>query len=106
MVAGSRAKPFGVRTSFQATSTAGIRVDEPGPYDTFNGNLHRMLAGAGDSRAAVSPEAIAETIFTAVTARRPRTRYNSFSTRMLTRVRRLLTDRQWDRLSGRIIPAE
>ncbi|MCC6737373.1 MAG: SDR family NAD(P)-dependent oxidoreductase [Bauldia sp.] len=99
-------EPFGVRTAFQATSTAGLGEREPGPYDAFNRNLHRMLSGAGESRVAVAPEAIAETIFAAVTARRPRARYNNFSTRMLARVRRLVPDRLWDRLSGRMIRAE
>lgn len=99
-------EPFGVRTRFQESSTATIRQSERGPYDLLNRNLHAMLSGAGESRAAVAPEVIAETILAAVAARRPRTRYNNFSTRMLVRVRRLLTDRQWDRLSGRIIRAE
>ncbi|MCW5713973.1 MAG: SDR family NAD(P)-dependent oxidoreductase [Bauldia sp.] len=99
-------EPFGVRTRFQEVSTATIQQGERGPYDLFNQNLHALLAGAGDSRAAVAPEVIAEIICAAVAARRPRTRYNNLSTRMLARVRRLLTDRQWDRLSGRIIRAE
>jgi NAD(P)-dependent dehydrogenase (short-subunit alcohol dehydrogenase family) len=99
-------EPGTVRTSFGKTVTAAARPCEEGPYATFKENLFALISRASAGRGGSAPDVIAKMIFHAVTARRPKTRYKSFSTRMMLRTRRLVTDRQWDRLTGRIIRAE
>lgn len=95
-------EPTGVRTPFVDKQIATMSAPAPdGAYETFKttgARLARALFEPG-SRAAVAPEDVARAVVHAATARRPRTRYPVGAVaHVLPRVRRLLTDRAWDRL--------
>lgn len=100
-------EPGGVRTNFGSTGTATIpRGEDPGPYRVFKENLSKLIDRVGESTRTAGPEVIAATVLEAIRSKRPRTRNNYFGTRMMARARRVLTDRQWDRVTARIIPVE
>lgn len=94
-------EPGPVITEFGATANATVTEQTAGgPYAAFMAGVDGLVtktyakAPKGSSR----PEAIAEVIVTALTIRRPKTRYLVGSTaRSIVAAHALLSDRQWDR---------
>jgi short-subunit dehydrogenase len=99
-------EPGLVKTRFAETAVGTFiqgrdEADERGPYDEFNegltGTIHGAYSGAM-SRMAVSPDRVARAIDRAISAKRSRTRYVvPAAVRGLLLVRRLLSDRAFDR---------
>jgi hypothetical protein len=77
-------------------------VEEHGPYAKFNADVARATANAytgGMARFGAGPEAVAGKIAKALTVRRPSTRYKvTPSARVMMGMRRVMTDRMWDRM--------
>jgi NAD(P)-dependent dehydrogenase (short-subunit alcohol dehydrogenase family) len=100
-------EPGLIRTSFGETSVASVPQEE-GPYAEFNTAVAAATAGAYDGplgRLGGGPEAVAEVIEKAITARRPRTRYKvTASAHLLMAQRALLPDRAWDAVVGTSFP--
>jgi NAD(P)-dependent dehydrogenase (short-subunit alcohol dehydrogenase family) len=95
-------EPGLIRTRFGDTAVGGIE-EGAGPYADFNAGVGRATAGAYEKGAVARlggpPEAVAERIEQAITARRPRARYTvTPSARFLMAQRALLGDRGWDAL--------
>ena len=95
-------EPGLIRTRFGETAVGGIE-EGAGPYADFNVAVGRATAGAYEQGAVARlggpPEAVAERIEQAITARRPRARYTvTPSARSLIAQRALLGDRGWDAL--------
>src|SRR4051794_26604530 len=95
-------EPGLIRTSFSETAVAGIE-QPPGPYADFNAAVARSTAGAYEkgplARLGGPPEAVAERIAGALSARRPRARYTvTPSARLMIGQHALLRDRGWDAL--------
>jgi NAD(P)-dependent dehydrogenase (short-subunit alcohol dehydrogenase family) len=95
-------EPGLIRTSFSATAVAGIEPPA-GPYADFNAAVARSTAGAYEqgplARLGGPPEAVAERIGHALSARRPRARYTvTPSARFMIGQHALLRDRGWDAL--------
>jgi NAD(P)-dependent dehydrogenase (short-subunit alcohol dehydrogenase family) len=92
-------EPGLIRTNFGKTATDTVGYAD-GPYRSFNENVSKTITGAYEgpmSRLSAGPEAVAKTIATAVTSRRPKTRYVvPFSIRTLLLLKRLLPDRAYD----------
>jgi NAD(P)-dependent dehydrogenase (short-subunit alcohol dehydrogenase family) len=96
-------EPGLIITEFGETANASIaEVEEHGPYAKFNENVGRVTANAYKgpmARLGAGPEAVAAKISKALTARRPSTRYKvTTSARAMMGMRRLMTDRMWDRM--------
>jgi NAD(P)-dependent dehydrogenase (short-subunit alcohol dehydrogenase family) len=94
-------EPGPVITEFGATANAST-TDQPaaGPYAAFMQGVDALVAKtyAKPPKGAARPEAIAEVIATAITARRPRPRYLVGPTaKSLVAAHALLGDRMWDR---------
>jgi NAD(P)-dependent dehydrogenase (short-subunit alcohol dehydrogenase family) len=95
-------EPGLIRTSFSDTAVAGI--EQPaGPYADFNAAVARSTAGAYEkgplAKLGGPPEAVAERIADALSARRPRARYTvTPSARFMIGQHALLRDRGWDAL--------
>jgi NAD(P)-dependent dehydrogenase (short-subunit alcohol dehydrogenase family) len=101
-------EPGLIRTQFADTAVGSIPAGE-GPYAHFNAFVGAATAGVYENRIARllggEADTVAQTIERAFTARRPRTRYRvTVSARLFLTLRRLLTDRAWDRLVGRTYP--
>jgi NAD(P)-dependent dehydrogenase (short-subunit alcohol dehydrogenase family) len=95
-------EPGLIITEFGETAAGSLaEVQEHGPYSKFNSDVARVTANAYTGpmgRFAAGPEAVAGKIAKALTARRPSTRYTvSASAKAMLGVRRLSTDRMWDR---------
>ena len=95
-------EPGLIITEFGETAAGSLaEVQEHGPYSKFNSDVARVTANAYSgpmARFGAGPEAVAEKIAKALTARRPSTRYTvSASAKAMLGVRRLSTDRMWDR---------
>jgi NAD(P)-dependent dehydrogenase (short-subunit alcohol dehydrogenase family) len=105
-------KPFGVdvviiepgliTTEFGETAAGSIaEISEHGPYSKFNSDVAKVTANAYTgpmARFGAGPEAVAAKIARALTASRPRTRYTvTASAKAMLGMRRLSTDRMWDR---------
>jgi NAD(P)-dependent dehydrogenase (short-subunit alcohol dehydrogenase family) len=95
-------EPGLIRTSFSETAVSGIE-QPPGPYADFNAAVARSTAGAYEkgplARLGGPPEAVAERIGDALSARRPRARYTvTPSARLMIGQHALLRDRGWDAL--------
>jgi short-subunit dehydrogenase len=95
-------EPGLIITEFGETAAGSLaEVQEHGPYSKFNSDVARVTANAYTgpmARFGAGPEAVAEKIAKALTARRPSTRYTvSASAKAMLGVRRLSTDRMWDR---------
>jgi short-subunit dehydrogenase len=77
-------------------------VEEHGPYAEFNSAVAKATADAytgGMARFGGGPEIVAEKISKALSANRPNTRYKvTPSAKVTLAMRRLLTDRMWDRM--------
>ena len=96
-------EPGLIITEFGETANASIgAVEEHGPYAKFNENVGKVTANAYKgpmARFGAGPEAVAAKIAKALTARRPSTRYKvTTSARAMMGMRRLMTDRMWDRM--------
>jgi short-subunit dehydrogenase len=96
-------EPGLIVTEFAETANASIgEVEEHGPYAKFNENVGKVTANAYKgpmARFGAGPEAVAGKIAKALTARRPSTRYKvTTSARAMMGMRRLMTDRMWDRM--------
>jgi NAD(P)-dependent dehydrogenase (short-subunit alcohol dehydrogenase family) len=93
-------EPGLIKTNFGETSVATVSQEGEGPYAEFNKAVAAATAGAYDGPLAKlggEPDAVAEVIEKAITARRPRTRYKvTASARILMAQRALLPDRAWD----------
>jgi NAD(P)-dependent dehydrogenase (short-subunit alcohol dehydrogenase family) len=105
-------EPGFIRTAWGETamaSVAALEAEQPeSPYSEFNAALARNVASAYEgplARLSKGPEAVAEAIEKAATARRPRTRYLvAPSASLLVRLRRWLPDPAWDALMRRQFP--
>jgi NAD(P)-dependent dehydrogenase (short-subunit alcohol dehydrogenase family) len=106
-------KPFGVDvvviepglivTDFGETAARSVDdIEEHGPYSKFNADVAKVTADAYTgpmARFGAGPEAVADKIARALSTRRPRTRYTvTPSAKVMLGVRRVSTDRMWDRL--------
>jgi NAD(P)-dependent dehydrogenase (short-subunit alcohol dehydrogenase family) len=100
-------EPGLIKTSFAETSVGSVSYED-GPYAEFNTAVAAATAGAYEgplARLGGGPEAVAEVIEKAITARRPRTRYKvTASARLLMAQRALLPDRAWDAVVGTSFP--
>ncbi len=95
-------EPGLIVTEFGETAARSLgEVADHGPYDRFNADVARVTAEAykgGMARFGAGPEAVADKIAKALTARRPSTRYKvTPSARLVMGMRGLMTDRMWDR---------
>jgi len=95
-------EPGLIITEFGETAAGSLaEVEEHGPYSEFNAEVARVTANAYTgpmARFGAGPEAVAAKIAKALTARRPKTRYKvTPSAKAMLGMRRLMTDRMWDR---------
>ena len=94
-------EPGLIVTEFGETASASIADIEHGPYAKFNATVANVTANAYTgpmARLGAGPEAVAAKIARALTARRPATRYKvTPSAKMVMGMRRVMTDRMWDR---------
>jgi NAD(P)-dependent dehydrogenase (short-subunit alcohol dehydrogenase family) len=95
-------EPGLIVTDFGETAAGSLaEVEEHGPYAKFNTDVARVTANAytgGMARFGAGPEAVAGKIAKALTAGRPSTRYKvTPSARLVMGMRRLMSDRMWDR---------
>jgi short-subunit dehydrogenase len=102
-------EPGLIVTEFGETAAGSLaEVDEHGPYAKFNAEVARVTANAYTgpmARLGAGPEAVAKKISRAVTANRPNTRYKvTPSAKVVMGMRRLMTDRMWDRFARSQFP--
>jgi NAD(P)-dependent dehydrogenase (short-subunit alcohol dehydrogenase family) len=94
-------EPGLIVTEFGETASASMAHIEHGPYAKFNATVAKVTANAYSgpmARLGAGPEAVAGKIATALTARRPATRYKvTPSAKMVMGMRRVMSDRMWDR---------
>jgi NAD(P)-dependent dehydrogenase (short-subunit alcohol dehydrogenase family) len=101
-------EPGAVRTRFLANS----EPHKPGndgssPYALYKANVDTMTARAhrDGARGVLEPDDVARAIVTAVTARRPKTRYKvGPQARLAPLARRILGDRGWDAFMRHMVP--
>ncbi|HEY7267505.1 MAG TPA: oxidoreductase [Solirubrobacterales bacterium] len=96
-------EPGLIVTEFGETAAASVgEVEDHGPYAAFNAGVAKATADAYTgpmARLGAGPEAVARKISKSLAARRPSTRYKvTPSARMTIGMRRLMTDRMWDRM--------
>jgi NAD(P)-dependent dehydrogenase (short-subunit alcohol dehydrogenase family) len=94
-------EPGLIITEFGETAAGSMAELEHGPYAKFNQDVARVTANAYTgpmARFGAGPEAVAGKIAKALTARHPSTRYKvTASAGAMMGMRRLMTDRMWDR---------
>jgi NAD(P)-dependent dehydrogenase (short-subunit alcohol dehydrogenase family) len=95
-------EPGLIVTEFGETAAGSLaEVEEHGPYAKFNSDVAKVTANAYTgpmARFGAGPEAVAGKISKALTANRPNTRYKvTPSAKVVMGMRRLMTDRMWDR---------
>ncbi|MFL5907163.1 MAG: SDR family NAD(P)-dependent oxidoreductase, partial [Solirubrobacterales bacterium] len=95
-------EPGLIVTEFGETAAGSLdEVQEHGPYSKFNADVATVTANAytgSMARFGAGPEAVADKIAKALKARRPGTRYTvTPSASVMLGMRRLMTDRMWDR---------
>jgi NAD(P)-dependent dehydrogenase (short-subunit alcohol dehydrogenase family) len=95
-------EPGLIITEFGETAAGSVNeVQEDGAYSKFNADVATLTANAYKgpmARFGAGPEAVAEKISKALTARRPGTRYTvTPSASVMLGMHRLMTDRMWDR---------
>src|SRR5215204_1552954 len=95
-------EPGLILTEFGETAAGSMEVlDAGGPYAKFNADVAKVTAGAYSgpmARFGAGPGAVAAKIAKALTAKRPATRYTvSPSATVMLGLRRMSTDRMWDR---------
>lgn len=95
-------QPGLITTEFGDTAAAGTPVSDGGAYGNFNSAVAKATKEAYDgpmAKLGAGPDAVAKVVERAITARRPRTRYRvTPSAKILLNVRRMTTDRAWDRM--------
>ena len=103
-------EPGLIRTGFGDTAAASVDEGAPdsGPYADFNAAVAKATLDTYHgpmSKLGAGPDAVAAAIERAITKRRPPTRKKvTASARVLMGVRRLTTDRMWDRVVGGSFP--
>jgi short-subunit dehydrogenase len=95
-------EPGLIVTEFGETAAGSLgEVEEHGPYSKFNADVAKVTANAYKgpmARFGAGPEAVAAKIARALTAGQPSTRYTvTPSAKAMLGMRRLMTDRMWDR---------
>jgi NAD(P)-dependent dehydrogenase (short-subunit alcohol dehydrogenase family) len=95
-------EPGLIVTQFGEAANRSIdEITEHGPYARFNATVAKVTANAYTgpmARLGAGPEAVAAKISRALSARRPATRYKvTPSAKMVMGMRRVMTDRMWDR---------
>jgi NAD(P)-dependent dehydrogenase (short-subunit alcohol dehydrogenase family) len=94
-------EPGLIVTEFGETASASMADIEHGPYARFNATVAKVTANAYTgpmARLGAGPEAVAGKIARALSARRPATRYKvTPSAKVVMGMRRVMTDRMWDR---------
>jgi NAD(P)-dependent dehydrogenase (short-subunit alcohol dehydrogenase family) len=103
-------EPGLIITEFGETAAGSLgEIDEHGPYSKFNADVAKVTANAYTgpmARFGAGPEAVAGKIARALTARRPSTRYTvTPSATAMLGMRKLMTDRMWDRFVRTQYPA-
>jgi short-subunit dehydrogenase len=95
-------QPGLITTEFGETAAAGTPAPDGGAYGSFNSAVAKATKDAYDgpmAKLGAGPEAVAKVVESAITARRPKTRYRvTASAKILLNVRRLTTDKGWDRM--------
>src|SRR3954454_17229330 len=96
-------EPGLIVTEFGETAAGSLaEVEEHGPYAKFNSDVAYVTANAYKgpmARFGAGPEAVAAKISKALSANRPNTRYKvTPSAKVMMGMRRLMTDRMWDRM--------
>jgi NAD(P)-dependent dehydrogenase (short-subunit alcohol dehydrogenase family) len=95
-------EPGLIITEFGETAAGSVdEIDDHGPYVRFNAHVAKLTAEAYNgpmARFGGPPETVAGKISKALTARHPSTRYTvTPSAKVMLGVRRVSTDRMWDR---------
>ena len=96
-------EPGLIVTEFGETAAGSVdEITEHGPYSKFNADVAKVTANAYKGPMAkfgAGPEAVAQKISKALSANRPNTRYKvTPSAKVMMGMRRLMTDRMWDRM--------
>jgi short-subunit dehydrogenase len=96
-------EPGLIVTEFGETAAGSLaEVEDHGPYAKFNSDVAYVTANAYKgpmARFGAGPEAVAAKISKALSANRPNTRYKvTPSAKVMMGMRRLMTDRMWDRM--------
>jgi short-subunit dehydrogenase len=96
-------EPGLIVTDFGETAAGSLAdVEEHGPYAQFNSDVATLTASAYTgpmARLGAGPDAVAKKISRALSAGRPSTRYRvTPSAKLMLGMRRLMTDRMWDRI--------
>jgi short-subunit dehydrogenase len=96
-------EPGLIVTDFGETAAGSLAdVEEHGPYAQFNSDVATLTASAYTgpmARLGAGPDAVAKKISRALSAGRPSTRYRvTPSAKLMLGMRRLMTDRMWDRM--------
>lgn len=101
-------EPGLIKTHFGETAVGSMERAEDGPYAAFNATVAEATGGIYEGPAArlgAGPEAVARKIERALSSRRPRTRYRvTASATLVLGLRKLMTDRMWDRFVGTQFP--
>jgi NAD(P)-dependent dehydrogenase (short-subunit alcohol dehydrogenase family) len=102
-------EPGLIKTGFADAAVGSMtETTDEGPYSNFNNAVGAATAGVyegGLARLGGGPEKVASKIEQAITARRPRTRYKVTASAGLSMgMRRLLSDRMWDRFVSTQFP--
>ena len=104
-------QPGLIRSGFSDAAVSAMTAEAEGddPYAAFNAAVARSTKEAYEkgpfARLAGTPDDVARVIAKAISAKRPRTRYTvSPSATVLLTLRRILSDRLWDRLVGGSFP--
>jgi NAD(P)-dependent dehydrogenase (short-subunit alcohol dehydrogenase family) len=94
-------QPGLITTEFGTTAAASTPARADGAYGDFNTAVATATTAAYEgplARLGAGPDAVARVVERAITVRRPRTRYRvTPSAKILLNVRRVMTDRAWDR---------
>jgi short-subunit dehydrogenase len=95
-------EPGLIVTEFGETAAGSLaEVEKHGPYAKFNTDVATVTANAYKgpmAKLGAGPEAVAQKISKALSANRPNTRYKvTPSAKVVMGMRRLMTDRMWDR---------
>jgi short-subunit dehydrogenase len=96
-------EPGLIVTDFGETAAGSLAdVEEHGPYANFNAEVARVTANAytgSMARFGAGPDAVAKKISKSLSTSRPNTRYKvTPSAKLMMGMRRLMTDRMWDRM--------
>ncbi len=102
-------EPGLIKTEFGSTAAGSLdEVEDDGPYASFNKAVASTTEGAYEgpmSKLGGGPETVARKIETAISSRRPKTRYKvTPSAHMVLGTGALLSDRTWDRFVGTQYP--